>query len=279
MKINRTQWIVIGSCIVLLLGIYLFADTKKIETEKPAGPMAARDAQKPAAQDFDWDGYLKKVKANITNSDTLNLISGWEKDQTEANLKSLIDLYHKRGESVSEAYYTLELAKIKKDGKLSVRAGDLFGATAGISNDEALHQFLSDKAVESFKASMVLDSTTENRLKLATAYMDQGTAPMQGVGILLDVVAKDSTNADAQMLLGKFGLVSHQYDKAIVRLEKVVSLRPKNYDALFLLAEAYRGKGDKEKAIQILEKCSKMVDKPELKKEIEQYIKNIKAKS
>lgn len=279
MKINRTQWITIGSCLLLLLGIYLFADTKKIETEKPAGPMAARDAQKPAAQDFDWDGYMKKVKANITNSDTLSLISGWEKDPSESNLKSLIDLYHKRGESVSEAYYTLELAKMKKDGKLSVRAGDLFGATAGISNDETLHQFLSDKAVESFKTAMVLDSNTENRLKLATAYMDQGTAPMQGVGILLDVVAKDSDNADAQMLLGKFGLVSHQYDKAIVRLEKVVSLRPKNYDALFLLAEAYRGKGDKEKAIQILEKCSRMVDKPELKKEIEQYIKNIKAKS
>lgn len=278
MKINRTQWIAIASCTIILLGIYLFADTKKIETEKPAGPMAARDAQKPAAQDFDWDGYLKKVKANI-GSDTLNLISGLEKEPSEANLKALIDLYHKRGESVSEAYYTLELAKLKKDGKLSARAGELFGATAGISNDEALHQYLADKSVESFKSAMALDSNTENRLKLATAYMDQGTAPMQGVGILLDVVAKDSNNTDAQMLLGKFGLVSHQYDKAIVRLEKVVSLRPKNYDALFLLAEAYRGKGDKEKAIQILERCLKMVDKPELKKEIEQYIKSIKTKN
>lgn len=279
MKINRTQWIAIASCTVILLGIYLFADTKKIETEKPAGPMAARDAQKPAAPDFDWDGYLKKVKGSIANTDTLNLLSGWEKDPSEANLNSQIAFYHKRGESVAEAYYTLQLAQLKKDPKLDVRAGDLFGATAGISNDEALHQFLSDKAVESFKAAMAMDSSTENKLKLATAYMDQGTAPMQGVGILLGVVAKDSNNADALMLLGKFGIVSRQFDKAIVRLEKVVSLRPQNYDAVFLLAEAYREKGDKEKAIQLLEKCSKMVDKPELKKEIEQYIKNIRAKN
>jgi tetratricopeptide (TPR) repeat protein len=279
MKINRTQWIAIASSTVLLLGIYLFADTKKIETQKPEGPMASRDTKKPAAADFDWDGYLKKVKANITNTDTLALISGWEKDKSEADLKALIDLYHLRGESVTEAYYTLQLAALKKDAALDVRAGDLFGATAAISNDEALHQFLSDKAVESYKNAMALDSTTDHRLKLATAYMDQGTTPMMGVGILLDVVAKDSNNADAQLLLGKFGIVSRQYDKAIVRLEKVVSLRPKNYDALFLLAEAYRAKGDKDKAIQLLEKCSRMVDKPELKKEIEQYIKNIKAKS
>ena len=279
MKINRTQWIVIAGCTVMLLGIYLFADTKKIVTDKPAGPMAARDAQKPAAASYDWDGYMKKVKTTISSQDTLALIADWEKTPSEANLKALIDFYHMRGESVSEAYYTLQLAQQKKDAKLVIRAGDLFGATAAISNDEALHQFLSDRTVESYKLAMVLDSTTPNRLKLATAYMDQGTAPMQGVAILLDVVGKDSSNADAQFLLGKFGIVSHQYDKAIVRLEKVVSLRPQNYDALFLLAEAYRGKGDNQKAIQLLEKCSKMVDKPELKKEIEQYIKNIKAKS
>ena len=276
MKLNRTQWITIVGCIALLVGIYLFADTKKIQTEKPGGPMASRDEKKDAAPQFDWDGYMKKVKANISSTDTINLISGWEKEPSEANLKALIDLYHHRGESVSEAYYTFLLAKLKNDGKLYVRAGDLFGATAAISNDETLHQYLADRAVESYKNGLPLDSTTENRLKLATAYMDQGTAPMQGVGILLDVVARDSTNADAQLLLGKFGIVSRQYDKAIARLEKVVYLRPQNYDALFLLAEAYRGKGDKEKTIQTLQKCAKMVDKPELKKEIEQYIKNVK---
>jgi tetratricopeptide (TPR) repeat protein len=279
MKLNTTQWIAIGSCIVLLFGIYLFADTKKIVTDKPGGPMATRDEKKDAAQEFDWNSYLKKVKVNITNDDTLNLLAGWEQSPTEANLQSLIDFYHKRGESVSEAYYTLQLGLLKKDAKTDLRAGELFSATAGISNDETLHQFLVDKAVESYKTALPLDSTTPNRLKLATAYMDQGTAPMQGVGILLDVVSKDSNNADAQLLLGKFGIVSRQYDKAIVRLEKVVSLRPQNYDALFLLAEAYREKGDKDKAIQALERCAKMVDKPELKKEIEQYIKNIKAKS
>jgi tetratricopeptide (TPR) repeat protein len=278
MKLHRTQWVTIVASIALLLGIYLFADTHKLPSDKPAGPTASRDTQKESAPAFDWEGYLNKVKANITNHDTISLLAKWEQNSSQPNLNSLIAFYHKRGESVAEAYYTQQLAMLNKDKKLIVRAGDLYEATAGLSDDNTLHQYLADKAVESYKYAVSWDSTTDNRLKLATAYMDQGTAPMQGVGILLDVVSKDSNNADAQLLLGKFGIVSRQYDKAIVRLEKVVSLRPKNYDALFLLAEAYREKGDKDKAIQILEKCSAMVDKPELKKEIQQYITKIKEK-
>jgi len=270
MKINNTQFGIVAACVTLLIGIYLFADTKKIETAKPAGPMATRDEKHatPTA-DYDWEGYMKKVKVNITNADTLKLLSDWEKDLSEANLKSLIDLYHNRGESVAEAYYTLELAKLKKDGKLDARAGYLFNATAAISDDESLRQFLSDKAVESYKATMIYDSTTDNRLQLAKAYLNQGTAPMQGVGILLDVVNKDSNNVDALLLLGNFGIVSRQYDKAIVRLEKVVSLRPQNYDALYLLAVAYGSKGEKQKALDLLDKCAKLVTSPELKQQIE----------
>ena len=277
MKLNNTQWIVIAGCAVLLLGIYLFADTKKIVVEKAGGPMASRDKAKKEEAEFDWDGYMKKVKANISNRDSLNLIESFEK---KADLPALVDIYHKRGESIVEAYYAEQLASQKKDAKLSVKSGDLFAETSTMTNDEAMHRFLIDKAVECYKNSVDWgDSGIDNRIKLATAYMDQGTAPMQGVGILLSIVSKDPNNADAQLLLGKFGIVSRQYDKAIVRLEKVVSLRPQKYDVLILLAQAYEGKGDKDKAVQALEKCAKMVDKPELKKEIDDYIKKLKANS
>jgi tetratricopeptide (TPR) repeat protein len=276
MKLKTTQWIAISACILLVVGIYLFADTKKPIAPKPEGPMAVRDTegQKQEEPSFDWEGYMGKVKANITNQDTLKLIEGWEKNNSEDNLKSLISLYHRRGESVAEAHYTLQLGLVKK-GDLLVRAGDLFSATSAISSDEGLKHYLMDQSVESYKNAVQQDSSVANRLKLASAYMDQGTAPMQGVAILLDVVNKDPNNADAQFLLGKFGIVSRQFDKAIVRLEKVVSLRPQNYDAVFLLAVAYSGKGDNKKAIGLLDKCSKMVDKPELKQKIEEYKKSL----
>ena len=274
MKLKTTQWIAISATALLVVVIYLFADTKKPAAPKPEGPMASRDAKKDEAPAFDWEGYMNKVKGAITSSDTLKLLDNWEKGNSEADLRSLIGYYHGRGESVVEAHYTLQLGLQRRDSLLA-RAGDLFSATSGLSNDEEMRHYLMDQAVESYQNAIKQDSSVGNKLKLASAYMDQGTAPMQGVGILLGVVAKDSTNADAQFLLGKFGIVSRQFDKAIVRLEKVVSLRPKNYDAVFLLAVAYSGKGDNKKATELLDKCAKMVDKPELKQKIEEYKKSL----
>ena len=99
---------------------------------------------------------------------------------------------------------------------------------------------------------------------------------MQGVSILLEIVRKDSANIDALLMLGRFGIISGQFDKAIARLEKILYLRPQNSEALLLLAEAYNGQGNKTKAIEMLERCKKTVNDPAAKKEIENYIQSIK---
>jgi cytochrome c-type biogenesis protein CcmH/NrfG len=51
---------------------------------------------------------------------------------------------------------------------------------------------------------------------------------------------------------------------------------PKNREALFFLAQAYEGKGDKAKAIQLFEECKKVVDDPSFSKEIDQKINLLK---
>jgi tetratricopeptide (TPR) repeat protein len=77
-------------------------------------------------------------------------------------------------------------------------------------------------------------------------------------------------------MLGRFGIISGQYDKAIARLEKILYLRPQNSEALLLMAEAYNAQGNKTKAIELLERCKKTVTNPATKKEIEKYIEQIK---
>jgi Flp pilus assembly protein TadD len=77
-------------------------------------------------------------------------------------------------------------------------------------------------------------------------------------------------------MLGKFAMMSGQFEKAVQRLEKVISLRPQSNDALFLLAMAYENKGDKGKALEILQKCESREKNPELKKEIGSYIERLK---
>jgi tetratricopeptide (TPR) repeat protein len=113
-------------------------------------------------------------------------------------------------------------------------------------------------------------------MKLAGTYIEQGTNPMQGIGILLDIVKKDPNNADAQLMLGKFAMMSGQFEKAIQRLEKVIYLRPRSNDVLFLLAIAHENNGNKQKALELLEQCKKQEQNPDLKREIDSYINRLK---
>jgi cytochrome c-type biogenesis protein CcmH/NrfG len=99
--------------------------------------------------------------------------------------------------------------------------------------------------------------------------------PMTGVAKLREVVAEHPDNIDAQVTLANLAITSGQYDKAIERLEGVAKKHPDNAKVLFVLAESYRSKGDKKKAIELFEKSKQLMSDPELKKEVDSYIKSI----
>jgi tetratricopeptide (TPR) repeat protein len=235
---------------------------------------AARDAAQTST--FDIAGYLGRVNEKVKSADTLAMIQRLQASQSHA---SLAQIYHQLGESVAEAHYTYQDGLGKRDTAALVRAASLYEATATLSTGE-MQGYLASQRVACYQQASSWDtSRVDYRIRLASAYIEQGTQPMQGVSILLGITKQDSTNAEAQLVLGKFGIVSGQYDKAMVRLEKVLYLQPKNDEAYFLLAEAYRAKGDKEKAVALLVKCGQLVkkDRPDLKKRIDQYILTIKS--
>jgi Tfp pilus assembly protein PilF len=99
--------------------------------------------------------------------------------------------------------------------------------------------------------------------------------PMAGVTKLREVVAAHPDNIDAQVTLANLAITSGQYDKAIERLEGVAKKHPDNAKVLFVLAESYRSKGDKKKAVELFEKSRELMTDPELKKEVDSYIKSI----
>jgi lipopolysaccharide biosynthesis regulator YciM len=77
-------------------------------------------------------------------------------------------------------------------------------------------------------------------------------------------------------LLGRLSIQSGQWDKAVARLEHVLELEPQNREALYFLGEAYKGKGNKEKAIQTFRKLEGIVNSPDFTKDIENYINSFK---
>ncbi|MES2621455.1 MAG: tetratricopeptide repeat protein [Bacteroidota bacterium] len=271
---NRNQIIVIAVCAVLGIGIYLFADTKKPKDEKTADSGHTTMPEKQQAEPFAIEEYIADINSRIEDKALREKI---ESLAASKNYKDLLSEYVKLDKPLAVAYYTIQLAEKENKAASFTSAGDYNSMLMQTAPDEKAKNFLSNNALECYQKAVALDSTnTENRLRLASAYMSGGGAPMQGVTILLDIVNKDSTNVDALLMLGRFGIISGQYDKAIGRLEKILYLHPQNSEALLLIAEAYNNQGNKSKAIEMLQRCKKSVSDPDAKKEIDKYIESIK---
>ncbi len=273
---SRNQIIIVSACAVLCLGIYLFADTKKPKVEKAAdgGQPAMPQQEQHAHESLDIEQYIKETNSKIADKATKEIV---EKLLEAQSYKELIGEYQKMDKPLAIAYYSIKLAEKENKADAFVGAGDYNTMLMQTAPDEKARNFLSANAVSCYQKAVDLDSNnTNNKIRLAGAFMESGGAPMQGVSILLEIVRKDSANVDAQLMLGRFGIISGQFDKAIARLEKILYLRPQNSEALLLLAEAYNGQGNKTKAVEMLELCKKTVTEPAAKKEIENYIQSIK---
>jgi len=272
---RRNQLIVISACAALLIAIYFFGNTKKPK-EEGAAPMGGHaQPQQQAAQPeaLDIEAYIAEVKSKAP-AETQQKLNAAEKAQ---QYPVIIDVYKKMDKPLAIAYYIVKEANKVNSVKQYVMAGDYNAALMQSAPDDKSKKFLGGNVISCYKKAVDMDSAnTDNRIRLAGAYMEEGSQPMSGVLMLLDIVKKDSSNADAQLMLGRFGLISGQIDKAIARFEKVLYLQPQNSEALFLLAEAYNDQGNKQKAIDLLERCKKTVKDPATKKDIEKAIETIK---
>jgi cytochrome c-type biogenesis protein CcmH/NrfG len=105
-----------------------------------------------------------------------------------------------------------------------------------------------------------------------------GVMPMKGIGILKEVLNKDPENVDAMTNLGYFAIQSGQFEKAVERFEKVLSIDPQNAEAYIYLTDAYLSQEKIEKGVETLEKYKSLVDDPLVKKQVDDYIKEIKNK-
>ena len=107
-------------------------------------------------------------------------------------------------------------------------------------------------AVALFEQAQALAPSDSTRMDLAAAYIDGAGETMRGVQMLLGIVRENPSNVPAALMLGKMAIESGQWDKAIARFESVLKIDPDNREALYFLAESYKGSGNRAKAIETL---------------------------
>ncbi len=174
-------------------------------------------------------------------------------------------------------FYKAKAAKLENSEKSLTFAAQLFLELMEHEGDRALQMWEANEAISCLEQAMKLNPNSEEaRLAMASAYI-QGTAePMKGVQMALAMTRDNPEHIPANMLLGRMSIQSGQFEKAIKRFETVLKKEPENKEALYFLAQAYEGTGNKQKAIEMLEKCKLVVNNPEFSKEIDQHINSLK---
>ena len=175
------------------------------------------------------------------------------------------------------AYYNAKAAKLENSEKKLTFAGQFFLQLMENESSPSMQMWDAGEAASCLEQSLKIDSNNEEtKLGLATAYIEGTGEPMRGVQILLAITREKPGDIAANMLLGRMSIQSGQFDKAVNRFETILKQEPENKEAMYFLAQAYEGKGDKKKAIELLEKCKEIVNNPDFSKDIDQQINSLK---
>lgn len=272
-----------GFCLLLVLFIFGKTAVKK-------DPVAGMPGN-PAVPKFDVTALISSAKQKLPlyQVDYLDKLEngisrGDVKEQQITNYNTLAQFWE---DSVHQhdlyLFYTSESSKLVNSEKNLTFAARLMLANLRNEADIAKRGWKAEQAVELFDRAIQLNPNNDSlKVGKGSCYVfGKGMAgdaqeTMKGIQELLQVVRKDSTNMQAQLVLGIGGVISTQYGKAIERLNTVLRYQPDNAEAISWLADAYAGKGDKENALKWYTISKRIVNNPEYSKEVDARIKQLK---
>ena len=240
--------------------------------------------QTPETPEFSGSMTWNKVLSNELK--TLNIPASILKEENgelvipfpdSASLRKSVEFSRQNNYLSLASYFQLKLAEnteLQSDWALSGQ----YLYTYGVQMQDTLRRdFIMAEAIRSFDA--VLNSDPKNMtatLYKGLALADKRESMMMGVPLLLSVVREDPDNLLANYTLGMLGIESGQYDKALLRFEKLISLQPANAEYCFQAGRACELIGNKEKALEYYGRSLELTENPQIRKELEAIIKQLK---
>jgi Flp pilus assembly protein TadD len=257
---NRTQWISIGVSVLLVLVLYFVFDTK---------PRAQKELEKTrllTAESTDITVLLKEAKESLGEAQTSGVlrlesaIGQTEDEVIKADLyKQLSGEWYDLGQYAIAGYYAQQVAELEQTEDSWSIAGTTYTIALQRSEEDKIRDFSAKRAVEAYESAISINpENAAHQVNLAMVYAEQPPEdnPMRGVQMLLQLNNDQPDNVIVLIALGRLGLRTGQYERAIGRLEKAVSLDPQNPNAVCLLAQAYEGLGLSNEAAATRQRCA-----------------------
>jgi tetratricopeptide (TPR) repeat protein len=282
----KKQFILAGAGLILVSILFFFGRTtsnKKVVADASGGKIPDKTfdiqqfiVQEKAKLSPERVVFLSTLENNVSRGDVLS--QQIKANEALANFwKDSVKLYE------PYAFYTSSASKLVNSEKNLTFAARIFLENLRGEKDEAKLGWETKEAIDLFERAIKLNPDNDDlRIGLGSAYIygkgrnGNPSETMQGILELVNVVKKDSTNMKAQLMVGVGGLVSGQFDKAIVRLQKVVTAQPDNAEAVAYLADAYAGKGNKVEAVKWYTVSKRLINDPHYTEEVDARIKTLR---
>lgn len=288
---RATHYIAITVALAVTAGLYWGANTvppaKPVTAANGSAPMAggAMSAMGPTITPASTDSILQASRKALPEhargelaAAEKNLAAIRDSSQMASSFEAISIVWQEHKQYPAAAYYKALAAKLENSEKNLNFAGQIFlDLLHRTDGSPSVQLWEAQQAVQCFSRALELNPKSDSsKVSLAISYIEGTGETMQGVQLLLGLTREQPKHIPANLILGRLAIQSGQWDKAVGRYTTVVEQEPENSEAVYFLAEAYKGKGDKRKAIELFEKSKQIVGNPDFSKEIDEYIKTFK---
>lgn len=273
---SRNQWLFIIGGVLFTILIYILP--RKLETngavseKNNAQVLEKHDDHSSVYQSY-LDSLFTKLSPQIQDQ-YKNLIS--IKDPSKFD--SLIVFFKNLKQPFLVANWLKQKATVINTAANWAETGKFYFIGFEFAPNQEVKHVAIEEATNAYKLAIDLDSINPNyQIEYAACIMEGGGEnPMQGINILREVIQKDSNNVAAQFKMGIFAVRSQQFEKAVARFNKVISLEPNNSEAILYLGECYANLGKREQAIKTLEIFKKTSNDAIINAEVDDFIEKLK---
>lgn len=269
MKFNSRQILLLAVVAGIVVSLFVMG------YKSPSGKSGSEKKPGASAAAFDAAVYLSEQQ-RLLSEEQKQTLQALESGNSKESLVKLAGFWDSLNVGYAGAYYTYKVAEADPSEMTWYMAGSKFYNVANFSSDSLMTADAIERARQSFdKVLNINPDNLEAKNALAVCIIQGENDVMKGVGMLKEVVAKDSNNVQAVFTLGMLSMQSAQYDKAVERFEKLTRIQPFNPEYYYYLGEAYAKTGDVKKAIRSYETCKTLVKDKEARKEVENIINKL----
>ena len=285
---KRQQLLLVSIALVVFAGLFFFGKTVSPQKKNVTPTQANQSHDGHDHSEVSIQDILAHAKDELKPNQKQFIAQLEEKASAEQDPQEKMHVFHQLArywndsatQPILKTYYLAEAAKLENSEKSLTFAAHQLIEYLLAGNDPSVQHWLGIQAKDLFERALQINPNNDSsKIGLGACYIlgDVSDNPMTGISPVKEIAEKNPRNVYAQMVLGLGGMKSGQYDKAIERFNQIVKTDPANMEAMFHLAECYELKGDKANAVKWYEVIKSGVQDVNLKKVIDDRIKQLKA--